>query len=146
MAGGVNTQREDLVAPSLRELARNDEERPSENDATLDQSDLIESHEVIGKQVFRPAGEKVGQIEHLVIEKESGQIKVAVMSFGGILGIGKDTRPVRWDALSYETSLDGFVLNSGDDVFQNRPELNGDEEIDWEEPYRLSVVSHWDQR
>ena len=60
---------------------------------------LISSNRVQGTEVYGPSGEHVGEIDHLMIERVSGRVAYAVMSFGGFLGMGKDFYPIPWDAL-----------------------------------------------
>ncbi len=49
-----------------------------------------------GTEVYRSDGDKVGTIERVMINKRSGQVAYAVMSFGGFLGIGEDYYPLPW--------------------------------------------------
>jgi len=51
---------------------------------------LIGSDKVQGTSVFRSNGEKVGSIDRVMIDKISGKVSYAVMSFGGFMGIGED--------------------------------------------------------
>lgn len=53
-------------------------------------------------------GEKVGYIERVMIDKVSGKISYAVLSCGGLLGIGDDHYPLPWQALKYDTNLGGY--------------------------------------
>src|SRR5262249_43942800 len=74
-------------------------------------ADLIGSDKVEGTAVYDAKGEKMGSIERVMIEKRSGQVAYAVLSFGGFLGIGNDYYPIPWDALKYDTSLGGYRTN-----------------------------------
>ena len=47
-------------------------------------SNLIGSDKVEGTAVFGPDNEKIGSIERVMIEKTSGRVSYAVLSFGGI--------------------------------------------------------------
>jgi hypothetical protein len=49
---------------------------------------LIEGDRVEGTTVYDPAGNNIGSIKRLMIEKISGRVAYAVMSFGGFLGMG----------------------------------------------------------
>jgi hypothetical protein len=44
---------------------------------------LISSEDVVGTDVYGRGDEVVGEIDHLLIEKVSGRVAYAVMSFGG---------------------------------------------------------------
>ena len=70
---------------------------------------LISSEDVEGTNVYDTQGNKVGEIDHLMIEKLSGSVTYAVMSFGGFVGIGHSHYPVPWGALKYDTKLNGYV-------------------------------------
>jgi sporulation protein YlmC with PRC-barrel domain len=70
---------------------------------TLDTSEttsLIGSDKVEGTAVYRSNGDKVGAIERVMIDKRSGKVAYAVMSFGGFLGIGEDYYPLPWSLLT----------------------------------------------
>ena len=49
---------------------------------------LISSEDVEGVNVYDTQGKKIGEIDHLMIDKISGRVTYAVMSFGGFLGLG----------------------------------------------------------
>jgi sporulation protein YlmC with PRC-barrel domain len=66
---------------------------------------LIGSDKVEGTAVYDAKGEHIGSIERVMIEKVSGQVAYAVLSFGGFLGIGSDYYPIPWQSLTYDTSL-----------------------------------------
>ena len=58
--------------------------------ATMTGKPLIESDRVEGTTVYDPQGNNVGSIKRLMIEKISGHVAYAVMSFGGFLGMGSE--------------------------------------------------------
>jgi sporulation protein YlmC with PRC-barrel domain len=74
-------------------------------------SPVISSDRVQGTAVFGTEGRQIGSIDHLIIDKASGKIVYAVMSFGGVLGMGKDEYPIPWSALTYDTSLGGYTTS-----------------------------------
>ena len=53
---------------------------------------MIGSDRVEGTNVYRSEGTKIGGIERVMLEKVSGKVSYAVMSFGGFLGIGVNRR------------------------------------------------------
>ena len=69
---------------------------------------LISSEDVHGTEVYGAGDEAVGEIDHLLIEKISGRVVYAVMSFGGFLGLAHSHYPIPWSALRYDTSLGGY--------------------------------------
>ena len=92
---------------------------------------LISSEDVEGTNVYDMKGTKIGDIDHLMIDKVSGRVTYAVMSFGGFLGLGHSHYPIPWGALKYDTNLDGYLtsvteqqlkdaLAFSDDAWSNR--------------------------
>jgi len=61
---------------------------------------LISSDKVDGTTVYNRSGDNIGSINHLMIDKVSGQVEYAVMSTGGLLGIGESYSPVPWNSLA----------------------------------------------
>ena len=72
---------------------------------------MVSSADVNGTEVYSRTGDHLGEIDHLMIDKLSGQIAYAVMTFGGFLGLGEGSHPVPWKKLSYDTDLGGFVTD-----------------------------------
>ena len=79
-------------------MASRIQERPLDKRET---SNLIGSDKVEGTPVYRLNGDNIGQIERVMIDKISGKVAYAVMSFGGFLGIGEDYYPLPWSVLTY---------------------------------------------
>ncbi len=71
-------------------------------------SSIISSNKVEGASVYNAAGEKLGSIDDLMIDRASGQVKYAVLEFGGFLGMGKDRYPIPWSMLRYDGKQDGY--------------------------------------
>jgi len=61
---------------------------------------LIESDRVEGTTVYDPRGNNIGSIKRLMIDKISGKVAYAVMSFGGFMGIGAADHAVPWSKLT----------------------------------------------
>jgi hypothetical protein len=69
---------------------------------------LIASDKESGKAIYGAENKKVGSIDHVMVDKNSGEIAYAVLSFGGFLGIGNEHYPVPWKLLTYDTGLGGY--------------------------------------
>jgi hypothetical protein len=97
-------------------------------------SNLISSENVEGTAVYDPSGNKIGQIDHLMIDKVSGEVRYAVMTFGGFLGIGETEHPLPWKAFKYDTNLAGYVTNVTAEQLKNAPEYTEQswKDRDWE--------------
>ena len=77
---------------------------------TTTPSDIISSDKVEGTKVYNAAGEKLGSIDDIMIDKRSGQVRYAVLEFGGFLGMNTDRYPLPWSMLKYDTTMDGYVV------------------------------------
>jgi len=71
---------------------------------------VILAGKAIGTNVYDPSGKKIGEVKDIVLEKTSNNIVFAVVSFGGLLGIGEKYHPVPWGALDYEPEHKGYVV------------------------------------
>ena len=92
---------------------------------------LIGSDKVEGTAVYRSNGDKVGTIERVMIDKISGKVAYAVMSFGGFLGIGEDYYPLPWKLLTYNPRLEGYEVNVGEQQLKGAPKYTQHEGWDW---------------
>jgi hypothetical protein len=110
---------------------------------TLDKREtvnLIGSNKVEGTAVYRSNGERVGQIERLMIDKLSGKVAYAVMSFGGFLGMGEDDYPLPSSLLTFNPALDGYEVNVGEQQLRGAPKVSKYENWDWSHPDRSREV------
>jgi sporulation protein YlmC with PRC-barrel domain len=71
----------------------------------------IRASKVIGTTVKDSAGERLGKVEDLVLDKQSNSILFGVMGFGGVLGMGEKYHPVPWAALDYDKDANAYVIN-----------------------------------
>ena len=78
--------------------------------------------------------EAIGQIDHLLIEKISGRVAYAVMSFGGFLGLAHSHYPIPWSALKYDTALQGYRTGITESQLKDAPAFSDDSwmDRDWE--------------
>ncbi len=101
---------------------------------------LIGSDKVEGTAVYRSDGTKIGRIERVMIEKVSGEVAYAVMSFGGFMGIGEDYYPLPWSALTYNPELDGYEVNVSEEQLKGAPRFTQHETWDWSSPDRAKTL------
>ena len=95
---------------------------------------VISSEDVVGTDVYGRGDEAVGKIDHLMIEKISGRVAYAVMSFGGFLGLAHSHYPIPWSALKFDTALGGFRTGITEEQLRDAPEFSDDSwgDRDWE--------------
>jgi hypothetical protein len=88
---------------------------------------LIASNKVEGTTVYNRKGEHLGEVYNFMVDKYSGQVAYAVMSFGGFLGIGESYHPLPWRVLDYDTSLGGYVVDLDKEKLRGAPSFARDE-------------------
>jgi len=69
---------------------------------------LIDSHDIEGTAVYSRGGERVGTIRRVIIDKSSGRIVYAVMTFVESLGVGDLRYVIPWAKLSYDKTSGGY--------------------------------------
>lgn len=82
---------------------------------------LIASDKVEGTAVYNNDGEKLGKIQNFMVNKQSGQVEYAVMSFGGIFGMGEDHFPLPWKKLNYVVAQQGYVVDIDEKLLEKAP-------------------------
>jgi PRC-barrel domain protein len=98
---------------------------------TRETTSLIGSDKVEGTAVYGADHEKIGSIERVMIDKISGKVAYAVLSFGGFLGMGEDYYPVPWATLKYDTKLGGYVLALTRDELEQAPKYSESQGWNW---------------
>jgi sporulation protein YlmC with PRC-barrel domain len=88
---------------------------------TSGHTSAIRAKKVIGTTVKDKAGERIGQVEDVVLDKTSNNIMFGVVSFGGVLGMGEKYAPVPWAALSYDETAGAYVVNLTKDQLKAAP-------------------------
>jgi len=85
---------------------------------------------ILGKSVRSTAGEDMGKIIDVIVKRD-GQVRAAVIDFGGFLGVGSRKIAVDWGALSFPPSgaVDHVVLNLTRDQVRLAPEYRPGEPV-----------------
>jgi hypothetical protein len=114
---------------------------------------LIESDRVEGTTVYDPKGTNIGSIKRLMIEKLSGRVAYAVVSFGGFLGMGEDHYTLPWNKLTYDTGLGGYRTDVTEDQLRGAPAFSRDRNYTWSDRERERELHdywrspyYWDRR
>lgn len=107
---------------------------------TRETAGLIGSDKVEGTNVYGADDKKIGSIERVMIEKRSGKVSYAVLSFGGFLGMGDDHYPLPWATLTYDTNLGGYRTNLTEAQLKGAPKYRDSENWDWEDRNRGKAV------
>jgi PRC-barrel domain len=104
---------------------------------------LIGSDKVEGTAVFGPDGQKIGSIERVMIDKFSGKVSYAVLSFGGFLGIGDDHYPLPWPSLKYDTRLGGYITGITESQLKGAPKYQNDNAWNWADAARTRALDEY---
>ncbi|OYX13329.1 MAG: photosystem reaction center subunit H [Rhizobiales bacterium 32-66-8] len=106
-------------------------------------SSLIAGDKVSGTSVYNTAGEHLGSIHDVMLDKRSGKVAYAVMSFGGFLGIGEKYHPLPWSTLNYQTNQSGYVVNMSRDQLEAAPMYGETDSPAWDRDYETRVHDYY---
>lgn len=81
----------------------------------------IRANKVIGTKVVNRAGESIGEVKDIVLDKLSNNIMFAIVSFGGFLGIAEKYHPIPWAALDYDEHAQAYVVGLTREELQAAP-------------------------
>src|SRR5262249_54867721 len=104
---------------------------------------LIGSDKVEGTAVYGADEKKVGQVERVMIDKMSGKVAYAVLSFGGFLGMGEDYYPTPWPNLTYDTRLGGYGVNVPKDQVERGPKYRKGSDWNWSRDNDVRVHDYY---
>ena len=104
---------------------------------------LIAAGRVDGTNVYNLAGDKLGSVYDIMIDKVSGRAIYAVMSFGGFLGMGEKYHPLPWATLKYDAQKGGYVVNLDKKQLEGAPNYDRDSEFEWTPDYGRKVDSYY---
>jgi len=98
--------------------------------------EVLSATTIIGDEVRNLQGEDIGEIEELMINLEDGCIAYAVLSFGGLMGIGDKLFAVPWKALRIRPEEHAFVMDIQKDKLEKAPGFDKDNwpnmaDVDW---------------
>jgi hypothetical protein len=104
---------------------------------------LIGSDKVEGTAVYGPDNNKIGSIQRVMIDKLSGTVSYAVLTFGGFLGIGDEYYPLPWQSLEYDTTLGGYRTNVTEQQLRGAPKFGNDNDWNWADASRNRTVNNY---
>lgn len=108
-----------------------------------DVHDLISSDRVEGTVVYNREGERLGTIRNFMVGKRDGRVRYAVLSFGGLFGLGERYHPVPWDVLTYDVGRGGYVIDLDKDTLKGSPSFERDNEPAYDRAYWEYVHGHY---
>jgi len=104
---------------------------------------LIASNRVEGTAVYNRDGERLGTVDHFMVGKRNGRVEYAVMSFGGLFGLGTRYHPLPWDVLDYDTNQSGYVIDFDKKMLESAPSYEQNAEPVWDRNWGERVHSYY---
>jgi hypothetical protein len=109
---------------------------PGPTPPTMTVFDRLEVQGILGKEVRSNAGENMGRIVDVIVDR-SGQVRAAIIDFGGFLGVGNRKVAVAWNALRFPPDqnakdpkkVERIVLDLSREQVQAAPEYKEDKPV-----------------
>lgn len=111
--------------------------------ATDETMTLIASNKVEGTAVYNRSGDRLGSIYNFMVDKVSGKVQYAVMSFGGFLGVGQDYYPIPWSLLSYDEGQGGYVVDIDKSRLADAPRYGAGDQPSYDREYGRRVNDYY---
>ena len=113
------------------------------DDTSITTGTLIAADKVEGTNVYNAAGEKLGSVDDIMIDKVSGRAIYAVMSFGGFLGMGEKYHPLPWATLNYDEAKGGYVVDIDKEKLVGAPTYSTGSDFEWTPDYGRTVDDYY---
>lgn len=114
------------------------------DETKLTDGSLIGADKVNGTDVYNLEGDKLGEVEEIMLDKITGHVAYAVLSFGGFLGVGHKHYPLPWSQLRYDTRKGGYVVNIDKEKLKDAPSIDRDtRDFMWTPDYGRGVDKYY---
>jgi sporulation protein YlmC with PRC-barrel domain len=87
---------------------------------------LMGAHTLLGNDVYNKGNEDLGDIKEFMIDMATGQVSYAVLSYGGLMGMGDKLFAVPWAALKLDTANKRFTLDVRKEALKDAPGFDKD--------------------
>lgn len=111
----------------------------TEESTPVDTHLLISSDRVEGTAVYNSRGDRLGTISSLMINKASGQVEYAIMSFGGLFGLGSEHYPLPWAKLDYDADKHGYVVDLTREQLVGAPSHDANDQPEFSPEYYAAI-------
>jgi sporulation protein YlmC with PRC-barrel domain len=139
-AGAASYRSRERSGGTDRNFGPDDEREGLARDET---GHLIASNKVEGTAVYGRDGERLGDIYNFMVDKRSGHVEYAVMSYGGFLGMGMRYYPLPWDMLSYDTRQGGYRVQLTERDLESAPSFDRNSEPRYDRSYSGRVHDYY---
>jgi sporulation protein YlmC with PRC-barrel domain len=119
----------------------------AEHEPTPGEHKLILASRVEHTPVYNREGERIGHVQDLSIDRVTGQVVYAIMSFGGFFGLGKHFHPLPWSALEYDPERSGYLVQMDKAALESAPSYDADElrKLGGAEGHRADLLAYYGQ-
>lgn len=102
---------------------------------------------IMGTDVHDMKGEKIGSVRDIVIDPKTGNIDYAVVSFGGIMGVGSKYFAVPWKSMRPTDDARNYALNVDREALKTAPGFDKDRWPDMaNQDWANDVERYWQNR
>lgn len=104
---------------------------------------FVASNLVTNPVIYDRDGHKLGTIHSFIVDKRTGQVAYAILSFGGFLGLGQTYHPLPWGSLAYDLGRDGYLVNVDKAMLEGSPSYRPDDAPQFDEAYGQRVSTYY---
>jgi len=131
------------VAPGEEQAGATDQQTMPEM-GQFDMMSAIKASEIIGYDVENAQGEDLGEIEDLVVDLNSSQVRYAVLSFGGFLDIGDKLFAIPLNAINFDQAEQAFIFDVTEEELEQAPGFASDSWPDTANPdWDIDFRDYW---
>lgn len=106
---------------------------------------VLSASTLTGDDIVNSDGEKLGKLEEIMIDLQSGKVAYAVLSFGGFLGMGEKLFALPWNKLHVDLERKCIIINASKEKFENMPGFDKDNWPDMTDPNWQTQISNYYQ-
>lgn len=104
---------------------------------------FVASNPVGTMAVVARDGHKLGSVHSFIVDKPTGQVAFAVLSFGGFLGLGQKYHPVPWAVLSYDPAREAYVVDVDKAMLEGSPSYRPDDAPEFNQVYGERISTYY---
>ena len=99
---------------------------------------------LIGDNIHNMQGESLGDLKEIMLNTSTGEVAYAVVSYGGILGLGDKLFAVPWKSFTIDYANHKLVLNVSKDRLKDAPGFDKDNWPNFADPaFATSLGSYY---
>jgi sporulation protein YlmC with PRC-barrel domain len=110
-----------LTATQAQEKQQEVGERAASQETSQEKMEMSRASKIIGTDVKNTKGENLGEIKDVVLNPQDGKVVYAVVSFGGVMGMGNKLFAIPWSVLRRHENKDYYLLDMDKDTLKKAP-------------------------